>query len=78
MPDAEHRQAGVAGFGAAAIRLTSSSSKASTKGVGQTAPDLSDSKTTEDRVVVPLGKPKQEPSKRGSLLYNEYILYNVD
>ncbi|CAO2184642.1 unnamed protein product [Urochloa humidicola] len=52
--------------------------KLSTKGVGQTAPDLSDSKTTEDGVVVPLGKPKQEPSKRGSLLYNEYIVYNVD
>ncbi|PUZ56698.1 hypothetical protein GQ55_5G348500 [Panicum hallii var. hallii] len=52
--------------------------KLSTKGVGQTAPDLSESKTTDDGVVVPLGKPKQEPSKRGSLLYNEYIVYNVD
>ncbi|CAL4976394.1 unnamed protein product [Urochloa decumbens] len=52
--------------------------KLSTKGVGQTAPDLSESKTTKDGVVVPLGKPKQEPSKRGSLLYNEYIVYNVD
>ncbi|WVZ71182.1 hypothetical protein U9M48_019798 [Paspalum notatum var. saurae] len=52
--------------------------KLSTKGVGQTAPDLMDSKTTDDGVVVPLGKPKQEPSKRGSLLYNEYIVYNVD
>nr|CAB3477136.1 unnamed protein product [Digitaria exilis] len=52
--------------------------KLSTKGVGRTAPDLSESKTTDDGVVVPLGKPKQEPSKRGSLLYNEYIVYNVD
>ncbi|KAG2597494.1 poly [ADP-ribose] polymerase 2-like isoform X3 [Panicum virgatum] len=52
--------------------------KLSTKGVGQTAPDLSESKTTNDGVVVPLGKPKQEPSKRGCLLYNEYIVYNVD
>nr|CAB3477137.1 unnamed protein product [Digitaria exilis] len=52
--------------------------KLSTKGVGQKAPDLSESKTTDDGVVVPLGKPKQEPSKRGSLLYNEYIVYNVD
>ncbi|KAF8772791.1 hypothetical protein HU200_005378 [Digitaria exilis] len=52
--------------------------KLSTKGVGQTAPDLSESKTTDDGMVVPLGKPKQEPSKRGSLLYNEYIVYNVD
>nr|CAB3473102.1 unnamed protein product [Digitaria exilis] len=52
--------------------------KLSTKGVGQKAPDLAESKTTDDGVVVPLGKPKQEPSKRGSLLYNEYIVYNVD
>ncbi|KAL6884697.1 hypothetical protein ACP4OV_010633 [Aristida adscensionis] len=52
--------------------------KLSTKGVGQTAPDLSESKITDDGLVVPLGKPKQEPSKRGSLLYNEYIVYNVD
>ncbi|KAK3164340.1 hypothetical protein QOZ80_1AG0016250 [Eleusine coracana subsp. coracana] len=52
--------------------------KLSTKGVGQTAPDLVESKITEDGVVVPYGKPKEEPSKRGSLLYNEYIVYNVD
>ncbi|KAL6626219.1 hypothetical protein ACP70R_029945 [Stipagrostis hirtigluma subsp. patula] len=52
--------------------------KLSTKGVGQTAPDLAESKITEDGLVIPLGKPKQEPSKRGSLLYNEYIVYNVD
>ena len=61
-----------------------------------------ESKVTEDGVVVPLGKPKEEPSKRvrsprnhveyrstlinyapplwlqGSLLYNEYIVYNID
>ncbi|TVU20949.1 hypothetical protein EJB05_30555 [Eragrostis curvula] len=52
--------------------------KLSTKGVGQTAPDSAESKITEDGVVVPLGKPKEEPSKRGYLLYNEYIVYNVD
>ncbi|XP_062210305.1 poly [ADP-ribose] polymerase 2-A-like [Phragmites australis] len=52
--------------------------KLSTKGVGQTGPDLAESKITEDGVVVPLGKPKEEPSKKGSLLYNEYIVYNVD
>uniref|UniRef100_A0A453SNG4 Poly [ADP-ribose] polymerase n=1 Tax=Aegilops tauschii subsp. strangulata TaxID=200361 RepID=A0A453SNG4_AEGTS len=50
--------------------------KLSTKGVGQMAP--AESKVTEDGVVVPLGKPKEEPSKRGSLLYNEYIVYNVE
>ncbi|XP_021313014.1 poly [ADP-ribose] polymerase 2 isoform X1 [Sorghum bicolor] len=52
--------------------------KLSTKGVGQTAPDMVESKITDDGVVVPLGKPKQEPSKRGGLRYNEYIVYNVD
>uniref|UniRef100_A0ACD5ZDM8 Uncharacterized protein n=1 Tax=Avena sativa TaxID=4498 RepID=A0ACD5ZDM8_AVESA len=49
-----------------------------TKGVGQMAPNIAESKITDDGVVVPLGKPKEEPSKRGSLLYNEYIVYNID
>lgn len=52
--------------------------KLSTKGVGQTAPNMVESKVADDGVVVPLGEPKQEPSKRGGLLYNEYIVYNVD
>ncbi|XP_052161977.1 poly [ADP-ribose] polymerase 2-A [Oryza glaberrima] len=52
--------------------------KLSTKGVGQTEPNTAESKITDDGVVVPLGKPKAEPSKRGSLLYNEFIVYNVD
>jgi poly [ADP-ribose] polymerase 2/3/4 len=80
------------------------------------APDLVESKVTDHGVVVPFGKPKEEPSKKvcavpeqqlyfltknhkshpehqnalclavkilppglqGSLLYNEYIVYNVD
>ncbi|KAJ6680148.1 DNA LIGASE [Salix purpurea] len=36
------------------------SGKLSTKGVGKTAPDLSDAKALEDGVVVPLGKPKEQ------------------
>lgn len=53
--------------------------KLSTKGVGATAPDMSESEILEDGVVVPLGRPKQQlSSKAGSLLYNEYIAYNVD
>ncbi|KAM7501206.1 hypothetical protein LguiB_000110 [Lonicera macranthoides] len=52
--------------------------KLSTKGVGTTAPDLSEGETLEDGVVVPLGKPKQQLSSKASLLYNEYIVYNVD
>ncbi|CAI0469681.1 unnamed protein product [Linum tenue] len=52
--------------------------KLSTKGVGETAPDLSEARALEDGVVVPLGKPKQQEGRKGSLLYNEYIVYNVD
>uniref|UniRef100_A0A0E0JI87 Poly [ADP-ribose] polymerase n=1 Tax=Oryza punctata TaxID=4537 RepID=A0A0E0JI87_ORYPU len=52
--------------------------KLSTKGVGQTAPNIAESKITDDGMVIPLGKPDKEPLRRGSLLYNEYIVYNVD
>ncbi|KAM5564070.1 poly [ADP-ribose] polymerase 2 [Rosa sericea] len=51
--------------------------KLSTKGVGGTEPDLSEAQLLEDDVMVPLGKPKENPRK-GALLYNEYIVYNVD
>ncbi|XP_010259524.1 PREDICTED: poly [ADP-ribose] polymerase 2 isoform X2 [Nelumbo nucifera] len=52
--------------------------KLSTKGIGETAPDSSDFLKLEDDVVVPLGKPKKQPGPKGSLLYNEYIVYNVE
>ncbi|KAJ9171804.1 hypothetical protein P3X46_015118 [Hevea brasiliensis] len=52
--------------------------KLSTKGVGATAPDLSGAKKLEDGVIVPLGKPKKQGGPKGTLLYNEYIVYNVD
>ncbi|KAL0845761.1 hypothetical protein Bca101_019007 [Brassica carinata] len=52
--------------------------KLSTKGVGRTAPNPSESKTLEDGVVVPLGKPVDHSSSKGSLLYNEYIVYNTE
>ncbi|KAA8549149.1 hypothetical protein F0562_000833 [Nyssa sinensis] len=52
--------------------------KLSTKGVGATAPDFSEALALEDGVVVPLGKPKKQLGPKGSLLYNEYIVYNVD
>ncbi|BAF04897.2 Os01g0351100 [Oryza sativa Japonica Group] len=47
--------------------------KLSTKGVGQTEPNIAESKITDDGMVIPLGKPE-----KGSLMYNEYIVYNVD
>ncbi|KAH9786480.1 poly (ADP-ribose) polymerase 2 [Citrus sinensis] len=49
-----------------------------TKGVGQTAPDPLEAETLEDGVTVPLGKPKEQLSSKGHLLYNEYIVYSVD
>ncbi|KAL4202726.1 hypothetical protein AMTRI_Chr02g265080 [Amborella trichopoda] len=52
--------------------------KLSTKGVGATTPDPSGFCVLEDGVIVPLGKPKKQPGPQGSLLYNEYIVYNVD
>ncbi|XP_071721412.1 poly [ADP-ribose] polymerase 2 [Rutidosis leptorrhynchoides] len=52
--------------------------KLSTKGVGATAPDMSEAETLEDGVVVPLGQPKQQLKSKSGLLYNEYITYNVD
>lgn len=52
--------------------------KLSTKGVGATAPDFSEAQTLEDGVVVPFGKPKEQVGPKGCLLYNEYIVYNVE
>ncbi|KAK1278526.1 Poly [ADP-ribose] polymerase 2-A [Acorus gramineus] len=52
--------------------------KLSTKGVGHTAPDPSEFQALEDGVVVPLGTPKQQTGSKGALLYNEYIVYDVD
>ncbi|ESQ37899.1 hypothetical protein EUTSA_v10028509mg [Eutrema salsugineum] len=52
--------------------------KLSTKGVGKTAPNLSEAQTLEDGVVVPLGKPVDHSSSKGTLLYNEYIVYNTE
>ncbi|KAK7269676.1 hypothetical protein RIF29_22410 [Crotalaria pallida] len=52
--------------------------KLSTKGVGGTAPDFSEAQAHEDGLIVPLGKPKNNSGIKGSLLYNEYIVYNVE
>ncbi|KAJ1402366.1 WGR domain [Sesbania bispinosa] len=52
--------------------------KLSTKGVGGTAPDFSKAQELEDGVVVPLGKPTKNLGIKGALLYNEYIVYNVE
>ncbi|XP_070576368.1 poly [ADP-ribose] polymerase 1-like [Ptychodera flava] len=51
--------------------------KHSTKGIGSTAPEQSASMTLDDGVVVPLGKGTTSGTTRTSLLYNEYIVYDV-
>lgn len=54
----------------------------STKGVGRSEPDKSQWKTLDDGCIIPCGKIKNtvKPSEASSyaLLYNEYIVYNVD
>ncbi|CAL9120578.1 unnamed protein product [Musa textilis] len=52
--------------------------KLSTKAVGATAPDILDSQVLEDGVIVPLGTPKKQNNPQCSLLYNEYIVYNIE
>ncbi|CAN6467702.1 unnamed protein product [Victoria cruziana] len=52
--------------------------KLSTKGVGGTAPNPLEFRQLDDGVTVPLGKPVTLKGPKGSLLYNEYIVYNVD
>lgn len=52
--------------------------KLSTKGVGATAPDYSKAQKLEDGLIVPLAKPKKNSGIKGHLLYNEYIVYNVE
>eukprot|EP00249_Psilotum_nudum_P018985 c27053_g1_i3 orf=622-2628(-) len=53
------------------------SGKLSTKGLGSTEPDPAESKILPDGVIIPMGKPVKKPGSGGSLLYNEYIVYNV-
>lgn len=52
--------------------------KNSTKGCGRTAPSASDTHVMSDGVEVPLGKPVDSGVKASSLLYNEYIVYDVN
>uniref|UniRef100_A0A7S4KI53 Poly [ADP-ribose] polymerase n=1 Tax=Guillardia theta TaxID=55529 RepID=A0A7S4KI53_GUITH len=49
----------------------------SVKGCGKTAPDPKASFIDEDGVEVPCGKGTQMYGLKSSLLYNEYIVYNV-
>ncbi|XP_053691962.1 poly [ADP-ribose] polymerase [Sabethes cyaneus] len=52
--------------------------KHSTKGVGRTQPDPNEIYTRPDGVQIPYGKGVAlDPNMRSSLLYNEYIVYDV-
>ncbi|CAM6098986.1 unnamed protein product [Calypogeia fissa] len=52
--------------------------KLSTKGLGSVAPDPKQYKVLPDGVIVPMGKPKRDDAIKGSLEYNEYIVYNTN
>eukprot|EP00117_Sycon_ciliatum_P025830 scpid32102/ scgid21352/ Poly [ADP-ribose] polymerase 1; NAD(+) ADP-ribosyltransferase 1; Poly[ADP-ribose] synthase 1 len=53
------------------------SGKLSTKGIGRTAPDPSGDKTLDNGCVVPMGKGANVYKGQTSLLYNEFIVYDV-
>lgn len=51
--------------------------KHSCKGLGKTGPDPDGNKVLKDGTVVPMGVGKSTDVKSSSLLYNEYIVYDV-
>lgn len=51
--------------------------KHSTKGMGKTYPNAEESHMRSDGVEIPLGKPVSDDKLKSSLLYNEYIVYDV-
>ena len=51
--------------------------KHSTKGLGRTAPTTDGHKTTEEGVVIPMGKGSSTAVDNTSLLYNEYPIHCV-
>ncbi|XP_072171566.1 poly [ADP-ribose] polymerase 1-like [Diadema setosum] len=51
--------------------------KHSTKGMGRTEPDPTGTQTVEDNLLVPMGKGMNSNISYSSLLYNEYIVYDV-
>ncbi|XP_021365761.1 poly [ADP-ribose] polymerase 1-like isoform X2 [Mizuhopecten yessoensis] len=51
--------------------------KHSCKGIGMTCPDPSGSYTLPDGSVIPMGKGVSSTQGRSSLLYNEFIVYDV-
>uniref|UniRef100_A0AAG5CZP2 Poly [ADP-ribose] polymerase n=1 Tax=Anopheles atroparvus TaxID=41427 RepID=A0AAG5CZP2_ANOAO len=51
--------------------------KQSVKGIGRTQPDPSATHTRPDGVEIPLGKGVTKEELNSSLLYNEFVVYNV-
>jgi hypothetical protein len=49
----------------------------STKGCGETTPDPSQTVTTEDGMLVPVGEPVASGLDDSDLIYNEYIVYDM-
>ena len=52
--------------------------KNSVKGVGRNEPDPNDIHITEDGVKVPYGEETKSRVRNSELVYNEYIVYDVD
>uniref|UniRef100_A0A5S6QUU3 Poly [ADP-ribose] polymerase n=1 Tax=Trichuris muris TaxID=70415 RepID=A0A5S6QUU3_TRIMR len=53
------------------------SGKHSVKGIGASMPNPVEQETTNEGVVIPLGKPVPSKVKDTTLMYNEYIVYDV-
>lgn len=51
--------------------------KHSVKGVGKTYPNPDELHTRKDGVIIPIGKPITDGKLQSTLLYNEYIVYDV-
>lgn len=47
------------------------------QGIGQTQPDPKESHFREDGVEIPLGRSVTNKKLKSSLLYNEFIVYDV-
>jgi poly [ADP-ribose] polymerase len=50
----------------------------STKGIGRWSPDEKESAILKDGTIVPLGNLRDSQVQDSSLIYNEYIVYNVE
>mmetsp|Transcript_64488 Transcript_64488/g.74962 ORF Transcript_64488/g.74962 Transcript_64488/m.74962 type:complete len:768 (+) Transcript_64488:42-2345(+) len=60
-----------------ADKLLEGTNKKSTKGMGKNAPPASSFVTMDDGTIIPIGKGEDTKIAQGSLLYNEFIVYDI-